>query len=311
LFGVLRHPLSQEEATESNERTARACVATMVISEDKRAKLRSKTGLSREVAIVRDSNVPNPALGGSRGHPLYRRIQVLQLVEEHGVAAVVAQGVASRSSCYRWLNRVEPYRMTGNNARQGLVGRDLFLLSIGLFIYPDFKADELACFIVINGGEMYSRQAISQRMKDLGMSIKAASTEAYQAFTPINMRKCLYFWTEPPPLGVVGLDRRSFIDIECRISLETCNTRYGHAHTSIRVRKPGHYTKSRKVTVIMGIEPGDPMLPANVDGSIEQPRRWITVRDVSGTNAFDFADFCDMVCTSIETNPAPGNMDQR
>jgi hypothetical protein len=52
--------------------------------------------------------------------------------------------------------------MTGGNSCEGLVERDLLLLSMGLTIYPDFKADEVACFIVKNGGEMYSGQMISQ-----------------------------------------------------------------------------------------------------------------------------------------------------
>jgi transposase len=279
---------------------------------NQRAKARSEGGLTRELAVARDNHAPNPARGGTGGYPLYLRIQILERAEVVGIREAAEHFNVAVSSLYRWIRRIHPYRMTGGKEREGLVGRDLLLLSIGLTIYPDFKADELASFIVENGGEMYSRQMISQRMKDIGMSIKVASTEAYQAFTPINMRKCLYFWTLPPPLGVVGLLRPMYVDFdECGIALETTNTKYGHAHTSIRIRKPGHYTKSRKVTVIMAIEPGDPTLPANVAGSIVNPRRWISVRDVSGTNAFDFAAFCDDVCTDIETHPANGVMEQR
>jgi DDE superfamily endonuclease len=60
----------------------------------------------------------------------------------------------------------------------------------------------------------------------------------------------------------------------------------------------------------MGVEAGDPRLPAYVNGSIENPRRWITVSESVGTNAFDFADFCDKVCKDIEDFPAPGNVDE-
>jgi len=91
------------------------------------------------------------------------------------------------------------------------------------------------------------------------------------------------------------------------VFLETTNPKYGHAHKSIRIRKPGHYTKSTKITVIMGIEAGDPSLPPAVDGSIENPRRWFWIRQENGTNAVDFATFCDRICIEIETHPAQGS----
>jgi hypothetical protein len=145
-------------------------------------------------------------------------------------------------------------------------------------------------------------------MKDLGYTRKVSSTEAYQAFTPINQAKCYFFFTQPPPLGIVTVSRRKFIDVdEFGIALERCNNKYGYALAIYRVRKPGHYTRSTKLTVLLAIEPGDPRLPNNVYGSIERPRRWCEVLQSSGTSSDAFAGFIDTICTDIETNGIPGN----
>ena len=114
----------------------------------------------------------------------------------------------------------------------------------------------------------------------------------------------------PPPVGVFGQARKKLIDTdECGISLEKTNKGIGHAHTTIRVRKPGHYTKDTKWTVICGIEPVDPTLPPNVDGSVQRPRRWFKVNGNAGTNQVAFAEFCEYMLTDIETNPTPNGND--
>jgi transposase len=62
--------------------------------------------------------------------------------------------------------------------------------------------------------------------------------------------------------------------------------------------------------VICGIEPGDPTLPPNVDGSIVQhPRHWFKVNGNAGTNQVAFAEFCEYMLTDIETNPTPNGND--
>lgn len=91
------------------------------------------------------------------------------------------------------------------------------------------------------------------------------------------------------------------------IALERCNNKYGYALAIYRVWKPGHYTRSTKLTVLLAIEPGDPRLPNNVYGSIERPRRWCEVLQSSGTSSDAFAGFIDTICTDIETNGIPGN----
>ena len=283
----------------------------MASDANRRAAARSAAGMTRELQVQRDDNTPHPSRGGSRGYPLWYRRFVLDQVNQHGMGLVDGLDVSETSVC-RWINRDQPYRMTGGKPREQLIGKDLLLMSIFLYIYPDATADETCAFIFNNGGELYSRQAISKRMKDVGMSKKVTSTEAYQAFLPVNVRKAELFWSRSPPLGVVGVQRRRLLDMdEMAITSEQTNSKHGHSHTAIRIRKPGHYTRSKKITVVMAIEPGDPSLPPNVDGSIERPRYWIWIREEAGTNAVDFAHFCDRVCTEFEQNPAPGDVDSR
>jgi hypothetical protein len=109
------------------------------------------------------------------------------------------------------------------------------------------------------------------------------------------------FFNLPPPLGINGVERRRLCDTdECAIFLEKTNRTKGLSHTTIRVRKPGHYGKGKKLTVICCIEPGDPALPANVSGSVQSPRQWFKFLEDGGTTAEVFADFVDEVLTSME-----------
>jgi len=179
---------------------------TMAGNANERAAARSKAGMTRELQQLRDENDPHPSVGGCRGFPLWYRRHVLNMVNRDGFD-VVDDLPCSLASVYRWMLREVPYRMTGGSERDALTGRDQLLLSVGLFIYPDSKADELAAFIYSNGGDLDSRQMISSRMKELDLTKKICSTEAYQAFTAENRRKARYFWTMPPPLGVVGQQR--------------------------------------------------------------------------------------------------------
>jgi hypothetical protein len=176
------------------------------------------------------------------------------------------------------------------------------LLALFLAAYPEAKADEIAIFIYENGGRVYNRGIISFRMKELGMTQKTTSTEAWQAFTPINLLKVELFWTRAPPLGIFQVHRSMLVDFdECGIGLEQCERKKGHSLQGIRIRKPGHYTRDTiKYTVILVIEPGNPNIPTHQDGSIERPRRWVRIFEVSSTTAATFSDFCEHVCSSIE-----------
>ena len=88
------------------------------------------------------------------------------------------------------------------------MGYDLLLLSIGVYTYPTVTEDELAAFIANQGGDVYSRQAISSRLQDLALLRKVSSTEAYDAFSPRNQLLAEWFWTEPQLLGVVRVQTR-------------------------------------------------------------------------------------------------------
>ena len=112
---------------------------------------------------------------------------------------------------------------------------------------------------------------------------KVASSEAYEAFKPQNIHRVKLFWSKRPPLGVVSVQRRWFIDAdEFGVTLNRCNRTRGYAVSFHRVRKPGHYVRNTKLTVLLAVEPGDPQIPAHIDGSVERPRRWIRTIQNSG-----------------------------
>lgn len=226
---------------------------------DSRAKARANLGLSRELEEERGI-LPDPSRGGARGYSLSQRVKELARIQ-----AGDAPAFASMRSIYRWRQRLEPFRMTGHKQKTKLCGTDQILLTFYLQVYPDAESDEIAIYIFDNGGEIYDRQTIDQRCKELLITKKKASTEAYQAFTPENVRKCWWFWTLPPPLGVVGIPRRQFIDVdEFGVALERMNKSPGRSHISLRVCKPGFYTRNTKLTVLVAIEPGDDRLPNGV-----------------------------------------------
>jgi transposase len=282
----------------------------------KRAAERRKLGMTRELGVTRDSNVPHPGDGGTRGYPLWYRQVCVDVCRANNweYATAAAAQEPCRNTLHSWCEeRLVPFEMRGGPERTALVGMDLLLMCLYLTAYPAASGDEIAIHIINNGGGVYDRPIISRRMAELNLTKKQGSTEAYQAFLPQNILRLRRFWTIPPPIGVFGQPRKKLIDTdECGISLEKTNKSIGHAHTTIRVRKPGHYTKDTKWTVICGIEPGDPTLPPNVDGSIQRPRRWFKVSDIAGTNQVAFAEFCDYMLTDIETNPTPnGNDDDR
>jgi len=65
-----------------------------------------------------------------------------------------------------------------------------------------------------------------------------------------------------------------------------------------------HATK--KVTVRIAISPGDPTLPANVYGSIANPRCWVEVSLDAGTTATNFANLVETIMDNLDLNE-PGN----
>jgi transposase len=242
--------------------------STMVVAEeDAQAKTRRDAGQTRVLEVPR-SAVPHPGRGGSTGYdPWFRQSQVNKFQQGEDIDVSLA-------SVYRWLGRIQPFRATGNSPSSKIVGEDQFLMVVLLYAYPHASADEISTFIYNNTANVYSREDVSKRLKELHLTKKRASTEAYQAFTPLNKQKVRDFWTQGPPLGVIGLRRAQLIDVdECGFELSKTNRGDGHGFIGLRLRKPGHYTRNTKITVIMGIEAGDPTLPDNVYGSLHHPRR--------------------------------------
>ncbi len=135
-------------------------------------------------------------------------------------------------------------------------------------------------FIFENGeGNVCSRSVVSRRLREMKFTSKKASTEAYQAFTPRNLLREELFFTRGLPLGISEVPRRTLVDFNwCGVSLDRNNRRNGHLLVGLRIRKPGHYTRDTKLTVLFAMEPGNPMVPANQEGSLERPRRWVCVQ---------------------------------
>ena len=90
---------------------------------DLEAQARAELGFSRRLEQPRRIS-PYPGFGGSGsgGYPVWYREQQLQRFNA-GEAIDV-----SRRSIYRWADRLEPIRQTGNRERTTIVGVDLLSL---------------------------------------------------------------------------------------------------------------------------------------------------------------------------------------
>ena len=111
------------------------------------AQARREAGLSRQLQVVRVER-PDPSRGGSGGFERWFRED--ELVKE-------ANGEpcrSSRSSRWRWRNRPERFRQTGNAERTSLVGMDMLNLALFLLAHPDTTIDEMVVNIYNGGGEL-------------------------------------------------------------------------------------------------------------------------------------------------------------
>ena len=274
------------------------------------SKSRSHAGLSRQLGNLRTNNTSHPRFGGSHGYPLWLRRDILFWEARFGVDFVLDRFDVSRATVFRWKARgPEPFIQTGNKEKDLLTGFDQFLLVIALYIYPRSSNDEVAMFIHVNGGTSgLSRESISQRLTELSVSRKRASVEAYDAYTPLNRQRCFNFFNFGPPVGINGIPIYRLMDVdEAKFKLEGCETNYGRSQKCVRVRDTGHYKRGeRGLNLVLAVEPGNPMLPPHVYGSIYNPRKWWIIT-IDNVNSIIFADFMDTVCSDIENNPVPGN----
>ena len=137
---------------------------------DLQAHARANLGLSRQLEQTR-REAPHPFHGGRGYDTWYRR-------EQLDKAAVGADVDVSLSSIRRWRESLEPYRATGNKAREKIVGVDLIYLVTFLRAWPESQLEEMAVFLYNEGGPLYSVDVISKRLAELEITKKRASTEA-------------------------------------------------------------------------------------------------------------------------------------
>ena len=98
------------------------------------------------------------------------------------------------------------------------------------------------------------------------------------------------------------------IDIdETGFYLKDCSRNYGLGHTSWHVRYLCQYKRNEpKLNLIMAINPGNPNVDPNLDGSINRPRRWVTITK-QNYDQWIFADFVNMILRDIEVYSGAGD----
>ena len=226
----------------------------------------------------------HPSRGGSRGYSTDFRALALTLP--------TGQSGASRSSLWRWQQRLNPLVQTGNGPKTILQGEHKFLLTLYRMAYPKAMASEIICFIAMHSVNpvVYSREDITKCEQELGFTRKVGSTTANQAFLRINIIKRNMFWNMAPPLGINGVNRHVLIDIdEAGIFLTHANRKYGKALSGIEVRQNGIYGHRQKYTLIMAISTA----------------RVVHVRfeREAGTTIEIFNQFVTQVCNLIPAQP--------
>ena len=111
-------------------------------------------------------------------------------------------------------------------------------------------------------------------MKELNITKKRASNEAYNTLLPETMEWAMDFFSQTHPLGVVGVQQDCLIDInKASIAFDTVEIIYGYSHTTVHVQRIGNYVKGQKITVILTMKPGDLTIAPHRDGLTPNPRR--------------------------------------
>ena len=155
----------------------------------------------------------------------------------------------------------------------------------------------MIAFIAQNSSNpfFYSRQAVSQREIELGLTRKAGSTTAFQAFTPHNQMRAQLWWSQPFPVGIAGTPRQHMLDSdEAGLWLEKKVRGLGKAATAFRVRSPGVYGHGEKWTLILTISPCG--------------RKWWRLAKVTGTTVEIYVEHMNSVLAAL---PSPANGGQQ
>jgi hypothetical protein len=72
-------------------------------------------------------------------------------------------------------------------------------LAVLLFAHPDASCGEITAHFYNKGGGVYFNQTISRRLKELDITQKIASVEAYQAQSEQVQCRVYAFWNCAPP----------------------------------------------------------------------------------------------------------------
>ena len=201
------------------------------------------------------SEPAHPSVGGSRGYAPEHRTDALAL-HQNGLGHLATP---STSSLQRWTHHgVGRLQQTGGPAPTSIRGEHQFLLVLCRTIHPFAQADEVSVFIAQHSSNpvLYSRQAISTREQEIGLTRKVGSTTANQAFTPHNLMRARLWWSQPYPVGVLGKPRQHMLDSdEAGLWIDKKKRTYGKSITTVRVRAPGVYGHGEKWTLILTISP--------------------------------------------------------
>ena len=80
-------------------------------------------------------------------------------------------------------------------------------------MYPTALLDQLASFIVSQGGNAYDKPILFKYFKALEVSRKTTKKEMYEAFSDRYLLQEQLFQTCPLPLKKIGIPRFKFINI--------------------------------------------------------------------------------------------------
>ena len=87
---------------------------------------------------------------------------------------------------------------------------------------------------------------------------------------------------------------------ESGMELNRTNKMYGWSIKFVRTRTYGHYQRTTKLTVLLGIKAGDDREPVHQTRSLQNPARWIQVVRGTGTTVEVFAHFVKTIVDSVE-----------
>ncbi len=171
----------------------------------------------------------------------------------------------SMQTVRRYLDLIQQHghcrrcRRTGNARATRLRDHDIIFLALYRVAFPKASAAQINAFLYrVNYGSVffrfYTAPQITEAEKRIGLTRKAGSTTAHQAYLPINLQKRWMYWNLPYPYGIADIRVEDLIDLdECGLFVETADKKIGKAYVGNRVRQEGNYQKSEKWTLLLAI----------------------------------------------------------